>query len=286
LPFAVPALWSSSSTFAATRLDFVANVRFQLALTIMTMIAILSAVSHKEVRFIYPLLPSLHVLTAPHILSFFNATPLVITIKNTSDRAVVSIRSWRRALLVAFVVTNLCISIYVTQIHQRGVMDVLTLLRRDYENTHLVDHRVVPTLAPDQNETFVGFLMPCHSTAWRSRLVYPTLRAWALTCEPPLDIPAGTRTRAIYRDEADRFYDAPDVFLRTEVGTGARPWPRYVVGFEGIEGQLRRHVAETMPGTGMRRKWDLFNSHWHDDWRRAGRVIVWEFVATGLRPAV
>jgi GPI mannosyltransferase 3 len=284
LPFAVLALWSSS-TSASGLPAFIANVRFQLAFVIITMVATLSVISHKEVRFIYPLLPSLHILTAPHILSFFNATPLIITIKNASDRAVISISSWRRYLLVALVLANLGISIYATQFHQRGVIDVLTMLRRLYDDSSLAEYSPPQIEIPghrykvrDPNETFAAFLMPCHSTPWRSHLVYSSLRAWALTCEPPLHIPANTPERAMYRDEADRFYDAPDEFLRHEVGTETRPWPRYVVGFEGIEGALRRFVEEAMPGKRLRRRWDLFNSHWHDDWRRVGRVVIWEFV--------
>lgn len=128
------------------------------------------------------------------------------------------------------------------------------------------------------DETFVGFLMPCHSTPWRSKLVYPGLKAWALTCEPPLSIPPNTKEREEYRDEADRFYDDPIKFLNEEVNTREKPWPRYIVGFEGIEKPLKEWYEGEMKGFVVREKWRAPNSHWHDDWRRKGDVVVWEFV--------
>ena len=81
-----------------------------------------------------------------------------------------------------------------------------------------------------------------------------------------------------YRDEADRFYDDPVRFLKEEVNTKEKPWPRYVVGFEGIEGVLKSYYEEEMKGFVVREKWRGFNSHWHDDSRRKGDVVVWEFV--------
>ena len=120
--------------------------------------------------------------------------------------------------------------------------------------------------------------MPCHSTPWRSKLIYPGLKAWALTCEPPLHIPAHSVEREKYRDEADRFYDDPEKFLREEVGGKERPWPRYVVGFEGIEGAMRGHHEGRMKGFEVVEKWRTGNTGWHDDWRRKGDVVVWELV--------
>jgi len=84
--------------------------------------------------------------------------------------------------------------------------------------------------------------------------------------------------RARYRDEADRFYDDPVGFLKREVNTKERPWPRYVVGFEGVEDVLREYYESEMKGFKVRERWRAANSHWHDDWRRKGDVVVWEFV--------
>lgn len=59
-----------------------------------------------------------------------------------------------------------------------------------------------------------------------------------------------------------------------------RPWPRYIVGFEGIEGVLRGYVDRT--GGAVRERWRGFSSQWHDDERRRGDVVVWEFGEVGI----
>jgi phosphatidylinositol glycan class B len=289
LPFALLAMWSSSSISSFALPAPIRNIRFDFTFMIITMISTLSLIAHKEVRFIYPLLPSLHVLAAPHILSFFTAQPLIVTIANTSSTASNRFKSWRIFLLIILVITNLAIGLYTTQVHQRGVIDVLTFLRHEYEDAYMTDQgRLQPDdsgsiissghRSSDLNGTFAAFLMPCHSTPWRSHLVHPDLHAWALTCEPPLHIPGNTPERGAYRDEADRFYDDPQGFLKREIKTKERPWPKYVVGFEGIESVLSRYLEEEMPGWKLREKWSGFNTHWHDDWRRKGRVVAWELV--------
>lgn len=78
-------------------------------------------------------------------------------------------------------------------------------------------------------------------------------------------------------DEGARFDADPLKFLKEEVGGKERPWPRYVVGFQGIEDILRQYWEGEWGSGGMREKWRGKNSHWHDDERRKGDVIVWEF---------
>ncbi|OAF60017.1 glycosylphosphatidylinositol anchor biosynthesis [Pseudogymnoascus destructans] len=274
VPFTLIAFVSSTSI--GTDGASVSNIRFQFTFTALTTIATLSLISHKEVRFIYPLLPLLHILSAPHILSFFSR-PAPASTPSVSTFAIPPSPTLRRTtLLGALIALNISLAFYTTLIHQRGVLDVLSFLRYDYEATHLTERGLfIPTTADDA--PFAAFLMPCHSTPWRSHLVHPTLNAWALTCEPPLDIPAGTPEREAYRDEADRFFDNPKGFLSREVGSREKPWPQYVVGFEGIEGVLVEWHEETGSQYEVVRKWSGFNSHWIDDERRQGRVVVWEF---------
>lgn len=275
LPFTLLALFASSALPSPTVPAFITNIRFQLTFTILVTVSTLSLISHKEVRFIYPLLPLLHILTAPHVLSFFTHSPVPPTKSTPPTKSIPSTLSLRRILLLATLLTvNISIALYTTLIHQRGVLDVLAFLRHDYESHYLSERG---DLLPIQGPTFAAFLMPCHSTPWRSHLVYPSLTAWSLSCEPPLHIPAGTAERAAYRDEADRFYDDPKGFLDREVGTPDRPWPRYIVGFEGIEKMLIEWHEERMHEWVVVRRWEGFNSHWHDDWRRRGRVVVWGF---------
>jgi phosphatidylinositol glycan class B len=282
LPFALLAFWSSTS-IPGTQSSLVKNVRFDLAFIVCTMIATLSLISHKEVRFIYPLLPSLHILAAPHVLSFFNAQSLDSVMNNVIPRTPIKPASWRLLLLGLLIVVNVTIGLYTTQVHQRGVIDVLAFLRHEYEHQQFSQQGILLPRRTRQittNETFAAFLMPCHSTPWRSHLVYPDLHAWALTCDPPLHIPAHTPERAAYRDEADRFYDNPLEFLKKEIETKDRPWPRYLVGFEGIRSILEQYWEVEMPEWKLEKKWTGFNSHWHDDSRRLGNVIVWELATS------
>lgn len=289
LPFALAGLWKATSK---------KGIPFIFATTILTTLASLSLVSHKEVRFIYPLLPLLHILAAPAVASFFYTTKTTTThpppFPSTPETSQTTITQ-RKPLILLILLLNVSIAFYTTQVHQSGVLPAVKYIRSEYERLAL-DTRGVPLSSPganqhapfgipaarttsfDETETLAAFLMPCHSTPWRSQLFYPGLKAWALTCEPPLHIPAHSREREAYRDEADRFYDDPVGFLEREVNTRERPWPRYVVGFEGIERHLRLYYEDAMKGFKVQERWRIRNSQWHDDWRRRGDVVIWEFV--------
>lgn len=302
LPWGILALISSTSLTASSLPVKTSVIRFQLAFMILTMIATLSLISHKEVRFIYPLLPSLHILLAPHILSFLSSIPKSTTTPPTPKYITTilnphaSITIYKLKLL-PLLLLNLSIAYYTTRIHQSGVLSVMTFLRDQYAEIHMnyrgqllstIDGGMNTATSPTEN--FAAFLTPCHSTPWRSHLIYPSLNAWALTCEPPLHIPASSPARATYRDEADRFFDNQTEFLAREVGLEGREWPRYVVGFEGsldkkaLEGAWRGDFQDGFWREKEKKKkekelvvvWRGFNTHWIDDWRREGDVVVWQ----------
>ncbi|OCL03339.1 glycosyltransferase family 22 protein [Glonium stellatum] len=270
LPFAIVGLWQAVQRGPAhapksrDRAEYARPVLRRLAWTSVFVAFALSLISHKEVRFLYPVLPFLHIIAARPVTSFF--TPLTAS---------------RKIILASLLLLNLALAGYVSQVHQRGVIDVLSYLRHQRET-----QKSAPTS--------VGFLMPCHSTPWRSHLVYPDISAWALTCEPPINVPLQDRDK--YLDEADQFYLDPGpaqwladhmedkrVIRRVSVdeeqkkqgsdGVKAenRPWPQYLVFFE----QLEETLSEVLNGTRYKECWRRFNSHFHDDRRRTGDVIVW-----------
>lgn len=251
LPFAGFGLYSALHHSPRHGNDWRAQTRFILAAASLTTILALSTIAHKEMRFIYPLLPILHILAARPLAAFPTTR-------------------YRKLLLVGGLAVNLYIAYYTTMIHQRGVIDVMHYLRNIQEARF--DSPVAQNLS-------VGFLMPCHSTPWRSHLVYPEIEAWALTCEPPLGL--SMEERATYLDEADVFYEDPKAWLgknmRDElVDVGAknskRKWPQYLVFFEHLEPTMKEVLEEQE--NGYRECKRFFNTQWHDDGRRKGDVVV------------
>ncbi len=324
LPFALIGLYKSTAASVSSPADVLqSNTLRTLSFAVLTTVGTLSLISHKEVRFIYPLLPILLILAAPHVVSFFTAPrpPVSSASTSPSQRRIV-----HAGILSVLLLVNVVLASYLSLFHQPAPLSVLTFLRTEYErlnidHLHISQHEQPPPSSPSSltglaanvdngrsgsgvgDELFALFLMPCHSTPWRSYLVYPSLRARALTCEPPLNTLPGTKERAEYLDEADRFYASRTAadgsvswgvdFLLDEMwpllGEGhARGGevPRYIVGFEGIESMLLNFLdEETGPGKDMRiklrRVWESSNGLFNEDWRRRGQLVVWD---TGIYP--
>ncbi|KAL1900137.1 glycosylphosphatidylinositol anchor biosynthesis [Sporothrix stenoceras] len=300
-----------------------ANACKALAFTVVATISSLSVIAHKEVRFIYPLLPILLVLAAPHVAAFY--TRIVTTTPKAAAESTRTTTLSHKRVLYAALAVNILLSGFLSLFHQPAPLSVLTFLRKEYERIHhdwleisaseLPSYDVYPdsffsavakevstTSEGDGDELFALFLMPCHSTPWRSHLVYPGLRARALTCEPPLDTPPKSVERAAYLDEADRFYAPMKVegnslaeqstFLSTELwplveGKHRGEVPRYIVGFEGLglEAMLNHFFADEDPVTGgaslgvktpLQRAWVGWNGFFNEDSRRSGNLIVWD----------
>ncbi|KAK5024153.1 glycosylphosphatidylinositol anchor biosynthesis [Exophiala sideris] len=305
LPFSLVSMFRilSSQVSATEATPAGRNALRLLCITCLIVPAAFSNIAHKEVRFISPLLPALHVITGLPLASFFG--PLV-------TRTGPSLFS-RKLLLLLLLTFNASIIYYTTQVHNSGIISLTHYLRHEFEDAYL-------TPPPPSNMT-VGMLMPCHSTPWRSHLQYPSssdnpgIRAWALTCEPPLDLNA--TERAAYLDEADQFYMDPSIWLKKHMsrqpprrkdgtqaagfssgvfapdtrskrtiigdfdasrdeefwttGHGRHPWPDYIAFFAQLEPTLQ----VSLRGSGYGECKRLFNSHWHDDSRRTGDVVVW-----------
>ncbi|RVD83495.1 uncharacterized protein DFL_007882 [Arthrobotrys flagrans] len=222
---------------------------------------------HKEVRFLYPLLPIFHVLMAG------------VGVPGLPKKGTKRWTFW--AVMVG---VNIPIAYYTGYVHQRGVVDVVHWLRKEHYSG---------SKGVSLGGARVGFLMPCHSTPfvsymWDAAMKDGRTSAWFLTCEPPVGVPVAERED--YVDEADEFYDNPTYFLyrrfglpplRVDLGEnddkleGTTPWPDKLVTFEGtaqfIKNDLRIGREEARYVECKR----FFNSHFHDDWRRRGDVIVW-----------
>lgn len=269
LPFVIPALYRPRSPSSDSPSKTI--VLRTLASTVFVTVLTLSLIAHKEVRFIYPLLPILSILGAPHAASFFTARAA-----STSQSAIRPQRVLRhKTYLAVGLGINIFLAGYLSYFHQRAPLKVLNFLRSDFEQR---------ASNSSSDELFALFLMPCHSTPWRSHLIHPSLEAYALSCDPPLHTQPNSPERAEYADEADRFYLDPQGFLAQEIfnSTTARI-PRYIVGFEGIEGHLEDFFQSKRGAKfqlSPQRVWTSNNGLFSEDWRRAGKMVVW---STGLK---
>jgi phosphatidylinositol glycan class B len=262
------------------------NALKALSFIVITTIFTLSLVSHKEVRFIQPLIPALHILAAPYITTFF--TTLSITSVTTCPPP--ALKWKRKSLLAAALLVNIVIGGYLSWFHAAAPIQVMSFLRAEFERIHpdyLNFGLASPNTTQDDihqpQELFALFLAPCHATPWRSHLVYPVLSARALTCEPPLHTAPDSAERAAYQDETRRFYADPVTFLARDMWPHDRPgenMARFIVGFEGIETPLRKYFDSDGPGARHRIKlkevWSVWNGLFADDERKSGRLVVWD----------
>ncbi|KAI0476719.1 glycosyltransferase family 22 protein [Xylaria cf. heliscus] len=287
-PFVLQALVKSLDAEASYSIT-TSNTLKALTFVLITTISTLSLVSHKEVRFIQPLLPALHILAAPYIVSFF--TTLSVLGASSCPRPALS---WRRKpLLAVALLVNVIIGGYLSWFHAAAPVQVTSFLRGEFERVHpdyLNFGRASPntTLSGEGDldqlqELFALFLMPCHSTPWRSHLIYPALSARALTCEPPLDTAPNSPERTAYQDETRQFYADPTNYLARKMWPRDAPgehMARYIVGFEGIETPLRMYFDSDGPGARhgiqLREVWSAWNGLFTDDERKSGRLVVWE----------
>ncbi|KAI9330015.1 Alg9-like mannosyltransferase family-domain-containing protein [Zopfochytrium polystomum] len=224
-------------------------------------VAVYSALPHKEFRFVMPLLPVVCVEAGRALHAW---------------RVDAAERRRPRFFWTAIgftVLLNALAGLYLGLVHQRGVTDVMHWLR---------------------NERSLGgvlFLMPCHSTPLYSYL-HRNVPTRYITCHPPLSHSLATP----YLDESDIFYKDPRKFFESyfsnQLGNRTLPWPDppnstlYVDGQEyAIEKYfwpshvvlfeaLLNDVAPLFEGSGYAQCLSLFNSHFHDDWRRKGNVVV------------
>lgn len=328
LPFALIGLYKSIASSSPGTTALQSNVLKTLSFMVIMNMAILSLISHKEVRFILPLLPILHILAAPSFATSFSAPP-----GRQPSQA-------KTALLAGLLFVNLVIATYLSLFHSAAPISVMHFLRHDFERVHpdrldlhpvqsitnhyhtLNDHdndndntnnsNSNSTLSGAEawasgmdNELFALFLTPCHATPWRSHLVYPSLRARALTCEPPLLTAPRSAERAAYRDETKRFYEGfgeddgwgvgflleemwpPSAAVEGKAQVRRAEIPRYIVGFESIEPMLVGFFDKTSGGSGgdmdvsLRKVWRGWNGLFSDDERKEGWLAVWD---TGVYP--
>ncbi|KAG9489380.1 hypothetical protein GDO78_005391 [Eleutherodactylus coqui] len=128
----------------------VAPRRYRILLVaIVWTLLIYSTLSHKEFRFIYPVLPLCMIFCG---FSFSN------------------IKRWKKAAIGLLVLSNLLPALYTGLIHQRGALDIMT-------NVQQLCHK--------ENSSLL-VLMPCHSIPYYSHVHCP-IKMNFLECPPDLE---------------------------------------------------------------------------------------------------
>ncbi|KAH9449813.1 hypothetical protein Pst134EB_033048 [Puccinia striiformis f. sp. tritici] len=138
----------------------------------------LSVLSHKEFRFIQPLMPLFSCFAARAMVNNYIKDRLARPATSSADvNRLERIISARPLGFILRSLITLVAAFYLLNFHYRAQVSVIDYLRQ----------------VPDHELVSVGFLMPCHSTPWQSHLHKSHLapngsqeRLWMLTCEPPL----------------------------------------------------------------------------------------------------
>ncbi|XP_077419025.1 GPI alpha-1,2-mannosyltransferase 3-like isoform X2 [Vanacampus margaritifer] len=129
---------------------FLASRRYRILLVAIALfVGVHSLLPHKELRFIYPVLP--------FCMIFCGAT-------------LARMRAWRRAAAAGLLASNLLMALYTGLIHQRGALDIMS-------HVHALCH--------DVSQPDVLFAMSCHSTPYYSHVHCP-LKMRFLQCLPDL----------------------------------------------------------------------------------------------------
>ncbi|XP_015430079.1 PREDICTED: GPI mannosyltransferase 3-like [Dufourea novaeangliae] len=165
-------------------------------------ICIYSLLSHKEFRFLLPLLPML-------ILICTSCTPR-LNVKFS--------KLTRKIFVILLIVTNIVPGFYFSMIHQRGALDAMNILRKEITNT--------------SNTTNMLFLTPCHATPLYSHL-HVNLPIRILTCEPNF------HNSTNYVDEADAFLADPMQWLSHNYNENdAATIPTHVITFDTVSPKI------------------------------------------------
>ncbi|XP_006831691.1 PREDICTED: GPI mannosyltransferase 3 [Chrysochloris asiatica] len=156
---------------------FLAPKRFRILLvTVLWTVLAYSMLSHKEFRFIYPVLPFCMVFCG------YSLNHLKI---------------WKKPAASFLFLSNMLLALYTGLVHQRGTLDVMSHIQELCYKSH------------NTSSASVFVMMPCHSTPYYSHVHCP-LPMRFLQCPPDLT------GKSHYLDEADIFYLNPLSWLYKE----------------------------------------------------------------------
>ncbi|XP_061399484.1 GPI mannosyltransferase 3 [Musca vetustissima] len=186
--------------------------RKYLLLTVLLSLIVLSAVEHKEFRFVCVLLP----------LCLYIASDTLTRWSYKASR----LSLWIVAILI--IVGNAVPAWYLSTIHQKGPIEVMSKLGNILSSYKSEQPRPANVL----------FLMPCHSTPYYSH-IHQNVTMRFLTCEPNL------KEISNYKDEAELFFESPVHWLRSHIPSYPRSAkPTHVVLYEPLANTINEFLAD------------------------------------------
>jgi len=193
-------------------------------LPVISTITFLSVLPHKEMRFLQPILPLLLYSAARYLSSWVRRPPS---------------STWVASMFLI----NIPIALYLSLIHQRGVVDASLWLGKSGLESSM-------------------FLMPCHSTPLYSH-VHANMSLSFLSCEP------NWSQNPSYRDQADMFYSAPWSWLEQAYPiTEQQNMPHSFIFFDKLEPAVTSFLAER----GFTLARSFFHSHSAEG--RVGNMVM------------
>ncbi|KAG9008055.1 glycosylphosphatidylinositol anchor biosynthesis [Tulasnella sp. JGI-2019a] len=239
-------------------------------------IGVYSLSSHKEWRFIHPLLPLCHLMAARHAVDKYRCSEQGKGDQATGRRRLLHVLPvcWKAQML------NIPIIIYVMFFHSRAQIAVMHHLRS----------------IPAEELRSVGFLMPCHSTPMHAYLHRPEVEVWAIGCEPPLR----GQNLDTYRDQTRIFFDDPMRYVAQRFPSFVDPsfspsplpaskpgdsvtttwdhtWPSHLAFFGALI-EDNEELQLTLEKHGYQKAWSSGNG-WEEDEKRKGGVQIWSWSA-------
>lgn len=168
-------------------------------------VGIYSLLGHKEVRFLMPLLPLMHLFIAKSLVKLYISSSSTTFSNSKSNEPKSLIKNFSTRVKISpnhlvILLISLLPAFYLNVYHSIGQISVMDHLRALHYQGLAVGGEGVRS---------VGFLMPCHSTPWMSHLHLEHLdiplssdcikgkggagggsgdggKIWFLTCEPPI----------------------------------------------------------------------------------------------------
>ncbi|KAI8905543.1 Alg9-like mannosyltransferase family-domain-containing protein [Gorgonomyces haynaldii] len=227
--------------------------------TCVFVVCVLSLLGHKEFRFLMPIVP---------LCLVYGGYGMHNLKLQDQKRNRTGTSSLLNRVILLLLLTHLPLMYYTTRVHKRGQVQVTGWLRKE---------------ARLGNIKSVLFLTPCHSTPFYSH-VHLNVPMRQLTCEPPLRQSISKREKRSYLGEDEIFYLHPERFLISyfnqtqpkipafgqQYYINTFEWPSHIVWFDNqyLNTVLPRYLTQ------YRECLRLFNSHFHDDSKRRGDLVV------------